>query len=155
MKNKRLTQIPHKSKLRFGNWIKKYIFFTLTVILWLSGRGYPSLGLTTLYFPTVIALILISSEMHLVLPIWRSNLIELTKLVNARVRIARRRIEFDIAAILIFLNLGSEREIRVWIESEKRNQNDIGKELKTKKRKILVLLVCYGGNRWRDFEKLV
>lgn len=31
-----------------------------------SGKGWPSLGLTTLYFPTVMELLLMSSAMHLV-----------------------------------------------------------------------------------------
>lgn len=47
---------------------------TLTVSLWLSGKGLPSLGFTTLYFPTVMALLFISSEMHFVFPEVRSNL---------------------------------------------------------------------------------
>lgn len=41
--------------------------------LWESGRGWSSLGLTTLYLPTVMELLFISSETHLVWPDCRSN----------------------------------------------------------------------------------
>lgn len=42
--------------------------------LWESGRGWPSLELTIWYLPTVMELLLMSSEMHLVCPDWSSNL---------------------------------------------------------------------------------
>lgn len=112
-------------------------FFTLTVILWESGIGYPSLGLTTLYFPTVIALLLMSSEMHFVLPVWSSNLIEFAMPhVNAMVRIAWRRIELDIVAICVVCSpiwIGIQRwQIRVsnWERKNGGNQNGNGKELR-------------------------
>lgn len=41
--------------------------------LWVSGKGWASSGLTTLYLPTVMELLLMSSEMHLVWPDGRSN----------------------------------------------------------------------------------
>lgn len=60
-----------------GNWVTVINqLITLTVILWVSGIGKPSLGLTTLYLPTVMALFLMSSVMHLVDPDRRSNLID-------------------------------------------------------------------------------
>lgn len=58
-----------------SNWI----IFTRTVILWVSGKGWPSLGLTTWYFPTVMELLFISSVMHLVWPNSRSNWIDSTR----------------------------------------------------------------------------
>lgn len=47
-----------------------------------SDNGNPSTGLTMLYFPTVIALILMSSVMHFVAPVSKSNRIALTDGVN-------------------------------------------------------------------------
>jgi hypothetical protein len=39
---------------------------TRTVTLWVSGMGWASSGLITLYFPTVMELVFMSSAMHLV-----------------------------------------------------------------------------------------
>lgn len=66
------------------NWVS---WHTLTVILWESGKGWPSLGLTIVYFPTVMALVLMSSDMHLVWPDWRSNRSDWTVFdINPRVK---------------------------------------------------------------------
>lgn len=43
-------------------------YLTLTVSLCDSGKGWLSWGLTMLYFPTVIELLLMSSAMHFVCP---------------------------------------------------------------------------------------
>lgn len=61
--------------------------YTLIVIKWESGMGKPSLTLTTEYLPTVMALALMSSEMHLVAPDWRSKRIESTTTVDMRPKI--------------------------------------------------------------------
>lgn len=62
--------VPKHKKLR--NKTVGFGGITLTVTLCVSGRGKPSLGLITLYLPTDMALLFISSDMHFVAPDWRS-----------------------------------------------------------------------------------
>lgn len=78
---------------------------TLTVSLWESGMGKPSLRLTTEYLPTVMALVLMSSEMHLVAPDWRSNRIE-----SATVNMRPKRMEIKKLHFSILIDL---RQIRL------------------------------------------
>lgn len=62
-----------KKKQKFRVCVSVYVR-TLTVSLWVSGRGWlPSLGSTTLYLPTDMELSLISSAMHFVCPDGSSN----------------------------------------------------------------------------------
>jgi hypothetical protein len=65
VKKKKLQVARKKLKRRSGVFLNN---LTLTVSLYESGKGWPSWGLTILYFPTVIELLLMSSAMHFVFP---------------------------------------------------------------------------------------
>lgn len=76
IQNQNQQENPLKTWFEARGYAKLGIFSrgTRTVTLWESATGTPSLGLTTLYLPTVMELLFMSSEMHLVWPDWSSNL---------------------------------------------------------------------------------